>query len=57
MKLALSALYCLKLQHTTVYRGVKLDLTEKYPKGKKFINWSFSSTTSSLDVLQSEQAS
>ena len=56
MKLALSGLYCLKLQRTTAYRGVRLDLADQYPKGKKFVNWSFASTTSSLDVLQSEQA-
>ena len=57
MKLGLSGLYCLPLhQHTkTVYRGVKLDLKDMYPKGRKFVNWAFSSTTSSLEVLQSDQ--
>ena len=55
MKLALSGLYCLPLVQDTVHRGVKLDLKSKYPKGSKFVNWSFSSTTSSVEVLQSEQ--
>ena len=57
MKLALAGLYCLKLQRTTVYRGVKLDLADQYPSGKTIMNWSFSSTTSSLSVLQSDQVS
>ena len=57
MKLALSGLYRLPLVTATVYRGVKLDLKDMYPKGRKFVNWSFSSTTSSIDVLQSDQVS
>jgi hypothetical protein len=37
-----------------VYRGVKLDLHEKYPKGK-VINWSaFSSCTTSIGVLKED---
>ena len=55
MKLALSGLYCLPLVSTTVYRGVKLDLKSDFPKGHQFVNWSFSSTTSSLEVLKSDQ--
>ena len=55
MKLALSCLYCAPLVDATVYRGVKLDLRAQYPRGHKFINWAFASTTSSLDVLQAEQ--
>ena len=40
----------------TVWRGVKgVDLTEKYPKGKEFYWWAFSSTTKELSALSSEQ--
>ena len=55
MKLALSGLYRLPLVPMTVYRGVRRDLRKQYPPGRKFVNWCFSSTTSSLAVLQSTQ--
>lgn len=55
MKLALSGLYKLSLELQTVYRGVKLDLQASYPRGRTFVNWSFTSTTRNLEVLQTEQ--
>ncbi|CAF1456464.1 unnamed protein product [Adineta steineri] len=39
----------------TVYRGVKLDLSAQYPKGTTVTWWSFSSCTTSIDVLSNEQ--
>ncbi|CAF3497595.1 unnamed protein product [Rotaria socialis] len=36
-----------------IYRGVEKDMREEFPVGKKFIWWSFTSCTSSLDVLNS----
>jgi Ran GTPase-activating protein (RanGAP) involved in mRNA processing and transport len=35
-----------------IYRGIKMDLTEEFPKGKTFIWWAFSSSTSSIEVLE-----
>jgi hypothetical protein len=39
----------------TIYRGIKMDLSAQYPQGKKFVWWGFSSCTTSIQVLQSEQ--
>jgi hypothetical protein len=37
-----------------VYRGVKADISQDYPKGKKFLWWGLTSCTTSLDVLREE---
>ncbi len=39
----------------TVYRGIKLDLSEEYIDGTTIIRWGFSSCTRALNVLQLEQ--
>ncbi len=39
----------------TVYRGIKLDLSEEYIDGTTIIWWGFSSCTRALNVLQLEQ--
>jgi hypothetical protein len=52
LKLLLTALHKLPPLKTNVYRGVKLDLSAKHPKGKQCIWWSFSSTTASANVLE-----
>jgi hypothetical protein len=55
LKLFLSALYQLPSARHFVYRGVKMDISEQYPKDKTFIWWAFSSCTSTMETLQSEQ--
>ena len=56
LKLILTALAHLPSTHDRlIYRGIKLDLSKDYPKGKTFIWWGFSSCTSSLSVLESRQ--
>jgi hypothetical protein len=56
LKLILTALAHLPSIHDRIiYRGIKLDLSKDYPKGKTFIWWGFSSCTSSLSVLESQQ--
>jgi hypothetical protein len=37
----------------SLFRGVKLDLSNEYPLGKTFVWWGFSSCTVSMGVLQS----
>ncbi|CAF1387627.1 unnamed protein product [Rotaria sordida] len=54
MKLFLSALFRLPSIPTTAYRGVKLDLSERYVKGKTIVWWGFSSCTTTVDVLNSK---
>jgi hypothetical protein len=54
LKILLTALHRIPSKRITVFRGVKLNLLEQYPKGKVFHWWSFSSCTTSVDVLQSE---
>ncbi|CAF1437206.1 unnamed protein product [Rotaria sp. Silwood1] len=55
LKLFITALSRLPSHQLTVYRGVKLNLSERYPKGKHFVWWAFSSCTKSLNVLESSQ--
>jgi len=55
VKLLLSALYKLPPVSALVYRGVKKDLSTEIAKGKAYIWWPFSSTTSSIETLQSEK--
>ena len=54
LKLILTALTHLpSISSEKIYRGIKSDLSQDYPQGKKFIWWGFSSCTASLSVLQS----
>lgn len=55
LKICIKALEKLPKVSKTIYRGVKMNLSEQYPTGKTFVWWSFSSCTTSVEVLQSEQ--
>ncbi|CAF0896574.1 unnamed protein product [Didymodactylos carnosus] len=55
LRLVIVALSKLRSISRTVYRGVKMDLHYLYPKGKTFVWWGFSSCTTAVEVLQSEQ--
>jgi hypothetical protein len=55
LKLFVSSLEKLPAVSQTIYRGIKLNLSEQYPQGKQFVWWGFSSCTTSIQVLQSEQ--
>ncbi|CAF3730283.1 unnamed protein product [Adineta steineri] len=55
LKLILTALEKLPFTRRHVFRGVNLDLSDQYTKGKKFVWWGFSSCTTSLEVLENEQ--
>jgi Ran GTPase-activating protein (RanGAP) involved in mRNA processing and transport len=35
-----------------IYRGIRMDVSEEFPEGKSFIWWAFSSSTSSIKVLE-----
>ncbi|CAF1085562.1 unnamed protein product [Adineta steineri] len=52
LKLFLTALWKLNDVQDLVFRGVKANISDDYPKGKRFAWWGLSSTTTSLDVLQ-----
>ncbi|CAF2832676.1 unnamed protein product [Rotaria sp. Silwood2] len=55
LKLLLTALFKLPSIRCTVWRGVKgLDLTTKYPKNENTVWWRFSSSTTVVEVLKSE---
>lgn len=55
LRLFLSALFRLPpVPQTTVYRGVKLDLTPRLQKNETIVWWGFSSCTTSIEVLQLE---
>ena len=54
LKLFLTALSRLPSQERTVFRGIKLNLSESYLNKKSIIWWGFTSCTSTIDVLQSE---
>ncbi|CAF0947664.1 unnamed protein product [Adineta steineri] len=54
LKLFLTALWKLNDVYDLVFRGVKANVSDDYPKGKKFAWWGLSSTTTSLDVLQKD---
>jgi hypothetical protein len=55
LKLFLTALYKLPLCAQTVWRGVRdVDLSSKYPNGRKFVWWGVSSCTHNVDVLKSD---
>ncbi|CAF1316808.1 unnamed protein product [Rotaria sordida] len=55
MRLFLSALFRLPPLSKVAYRGVKLDLSERYIEGKTIVWWGFSSCTTAVGVLKSEQ--
>ena len=55
LKLLLTAVHKLPAVLDTLYRGVKLDIAGLYPKDAEIVWWSFSSSTATLDVLQSDQ--
>ncbi|CAF1292705.1 unnamed protein product [Rotaria sordida] len=55
LRLFLNALYRLPSLHKTAYRGVKLDLSKRYVEGKTIVWWGFSSCTTVVGVLKSEQ--
>ena len=54
LKLVLRGLRKLPALETTVYRGVKLDLSGKYPEDDDFIWWGFTSTTSTVKVMEDQ---
>ncbi|CAF1410204.1 unnamed protein product [Rotaria magnacalcarata] len=54
LRLFLNALFRLPLLSVTAYRGVKLDLSNRYIEGEKIVWWGFSSCTTSVGVLKSE---
>jgi hypothetical protein len=55
LKLILTGLSRLPSVQRTVYRGVKLDLTSKHYQGQQFFWWGFSSCTTSVNILKSDQ--
>ncbi|CAF3126224.1 unnamed protein product [Rotaria socialis] len=54
LRLFLNALFRLPLVPAMAYRGVRLDLSNRYIKGESIVWWGFSSCTTSVDVLDSE---
>lgn len=54
LRLVIDALQKLPSIEHTVYRGVKLDLTNQYRRGETIIWWGFSSCTSSIEILNKE---
>ena len=54
LRLFLHSLSKLKSFEQTIYRGIKLDLTDDYPIGKEFVWWAFSSCTDSIQTLENE---
>ena len=55
LRLLLEALRQLPAQKRTVYRGVKLDLSAKFRKGDEPVWWSVTSTSTTMEVLQSKE--
>lgn len=54
LRLFISALSHLPPLRETIYRGIKLDLSNEYKIGETIIWWGFSSCTTDVTVLQSE---
>ncbi|CAF3393125.1 unnamed protein product [Rotaria sp. Silwood2] len=55
LKLFLTALSKLpSTGHRFIYRGVKLDLRQKYTEGTRIVWWGFSSCTTTVGVLESD---
>ncbi|CAF3953836.1 unnamed protein product [Rotaria sp. Silwood1] len=55
LKLVLTALWKLPSMKTTVWSGVKGDLSTQYPIGKEFVWWGFSSCSESRQFLEQEK--
>ncbi|CAF1308817.1 unnamed protein product [Rotaria sp. Silwood1] len=55
MRLFLNALFRLPSLSKTAYRGVKLDLSQRYIRGQTIVWWGFSSCTTAVNVLNSNQ--
>ncbi|CAF1535122.1 unnamed protein product [Rotaria magnacalcarata] len=53
LRLFLNALFRLPLVPAMAYRGVRLDLSNRYIKGESIMWWGFSSCTTSVGVLKS----
>ncbi|CAF0988062.1 unnamed protein product [Adineta ricciae] len=54
LRLFLNALLRLPPLNETIYRGVKLNMSDRYIKGETVVWWGFSSSTSHVEVLQSD---
>jgi hypothetical protein len=52
LKLFMTALHKIPSQKCTVWRGVKLDLSGQFRKGKKGIWWAVTTTTSDASILE-----
>ena len=52
LKLTVAAMTTIEPYSGVLWRGVKADLVEMYPKGKRITWWSFSSCTVTLSVLE-----
>ncbi|CAF2645522.1 unnamed protein product [Rotaria sp. Silwood2] len=55
MRLFLSALFRLPPLPKIAYRGVKLNLNKRYVEGKTIVWWGFSSCTTAVSILKSEE--
>ncbi len=55
LRLLLNALFRLPAISRTLFRGIKLDMVDQYVMGHTVIWWGFSSCTTVMNVLQSEQ--
>lgn len=55
LRLLFNGLFRLPPISSTIYRGVKSDLSDEYTCGKKIIWWGFSSCTQVINILKSEQ--
>jgi Ran GTPase-activating protein (RanGAP) involved in mRNA processing and transport len=55
LKLFLTALEKLPSSTCVAFRGVKMNLADKYPPGSTFIWWGFSSCTMNVNTLQMEK--
>ena len=53
LRLFLNALFRLPLLRETAYRGVKLDISDRYIEGETIVWWGFSSCTTSIGILKS----
>ncbi|CAF1670079.1 unnamed protein product, partial [Adineta ricciae] len=53
LRLFLNALLRLPPLNETIYRGVKLNMSDRYVRGETIVWWGFSSSTSHVEVLQS----
>ncbi|CAF4500213.1 unnamed protein product [Rotaria sp. Silwood2] len=55
LKLLLTALFKLPSTRCTIWRGVRGDLRSHYKQGSKVTWWAFSSCTTAINVLESDQ--